>query len=392
MTNILEKIDSFVCKYKTIILIILLFPCFRTDAPKYFGIFYEIIFDYLVWPFAFIVIIDYFLIKKIKPSKLMCAFLLYQAWLVVDQLRIRWLTLYDYSFIARGIILGLLIEINVKGDFKKLIKAFLIIFECLIYINTITIVINLFNGTQHYADNFLGYYNNIIVFVYPAICVASLYIYSTKKWIRGCFLIFVSIVSVFLSLAATPRGALIASIAVFIFEFLLYKINKKEFVKLWPLVVIALLFNVFIVVIYREGLFPLLDNFIINILHRSTNFTGRSEIWDKAIELAKEASLFGFGYTPEIQIGSFVAAHAHNELLAMWIRYGLVGVGLYAVFSFIYIREIDRQNCSIIKIIFISLVFGIFLGFIADRMSRAYLYYIIFFFAYHFKTISENKE
>lgn len=383
MDTFLAKISNLINKYKSVLIVFLLVPSFYTGNEKYFGQLYGYIYYLLPWPILLFLLIDYFIIKKKKPSALMISFFVFHIWMILEQLRVSSYDYLNYCNIIRSISIVLIIEGYIDDSKKELLNALMIIFEVLLYLDSVSIIVNLINSDPK-GYTFLGWYNNIIVFTLPAICVAALYWMITKKKTRPIILCVVSVVITFLSSAATPKGSMIGFLGCLMVELLLlYKLKVKK-LRLWPWVLAALLFNVFIVFFYREGLVPVLDDFIINILHRSLTFSGRTYIWDDAIKTIMKSPIFGYGYVPLSPLGIDMAPHPHNEILNTWMRFGIIGVIMYSVFSYIYMNKIERMKTDHFKALFIALVFAIYLAFITDWISRSYLYYIIFFLAYHF--------
>ena len=369
-------------KFKPFFITVLLLPSFLTGNADLFGVFlYNIIFFYLLWVFFLFAVYNFHFIKKKKPSALFIIFLIWNLWMALEQLRCPWLDWHDYCNLIRGLLIVTVIETYVKDDSESLFKGCMFIFEFLLYFDLISVLHNISIGRPK-EHTFLGYYNNVIVFLFPAICVAAMYIKYKKKKIRPLLLILVSIVLAFLSSAGTPRGSMIAFLSLFLFEIIILKIFKR--VSIWPWAILALLFNFFVLFVYKEGMFPAMDSFIVDILHRSTDFTGRTFIWNEYIRMAKEAVIIGYGDTPILHVDANLSfPHAHNFYLNQIVEFGIIGLILYFVFSWFYINQIDKRENDIYKVLFISLVFGIFLSFITDYLTRWYLYCFVFFTAYN---------
>lgn len=93
-----------------------------------------------------------------------------------------------------------------------------------------------------------------------------------------------------------------------------------------------------------------LQNFgvILEILGRNATLTGRTDVWRFSWELVKERFWWGHGYASiwgakgtlsydmlMHQVG-WIPQHAHNGFLDLWLRVGIVGVGLF-LFSYLTI-------------------------------------------------------
>ena len=299
--------------------------------------------------------------------------MVFSLWMAVDRLRYYGFSIAPHRLSYYLIDAGLLIELLYKDDFENLLMALLCNCEIAIYIDTISKIYNLLNRMPK-EETFTGYYNNTLLFALPAICASVLYIKINKKYIRGIALIVASIVLCFLSTAGTPRGGILAFFMVILVESLLiYKLKATKKVRIWVWVLLAVAFNVFVLFLYRPGTISFLDSFITNVLHRSTDFTGRTRIWDIAIESIMAHPIIGAGY----KIFAPDMMHAHNMYLEILMEYGIVGLVLFAVFSYLYISEIDKKRDDFMKIIFVALIFSMFLSFIVDFYSRFHIYIIM---------------
>ena len=383
--TILNRIKEFFTSNKWPFISLLLMPCFFVNNVFLNPFLYDFLFSYLLWPFTIFAFYNFFFIKKKKSSVLLIVFFVFQLWMTVEQLRCSWLNWTHYCNILRSCLIALIIETYLKDDPVSLIKGSIFNFECAIYPCLISICINLAKGTPK-ADNFIGYYNNVIVFLLPAICIASIYIRLVKKTVRAYLLISVSILVAFLSTAATPRGSMIGFTGAVIIESVLFYVVKIKKLSVWPWYILALSFGVFLVFFYREGLFPLLEEFVVKVLHRSTNFTGRIDVWDKFIEVIMERPIFGYGDSPYFYINGLYIPHAHNYYLNTVVEFGLIGLVIYLIFSFIMLNGTEKKKDDFLKIIFIGLIFAVELSYITDFITRSYLYYFIFFIGFHYKT------
>lgn len=377
----LNRIKEFFTNNKWLLISLLLMPCFFVSNLFLSSFLYDLLFFYLLWPFTVFAFCNFFFIKKKKPSVLLIVFLIFQLWMTIEQLRCSWLNWEHYCNILRACLVVLIIETYLEDDLSNLIKGSIFNFECAIYPCLISICINILKGTPR-ADNFIGYYNNVIVFLLPAICIASLYICVIKKSIRAYTLIVVSVLVAFLSSAATPRGAMIGFLGALMVESFLFYVLKTKKISVWPWYVLAMAFGVFLVFFYREGTTPLLEEFIVKVLHRSTDFTGRLDVWDKYLEVIRERPIFGYGDSPYFYINNLYIPHAHNYYLNIVVEFGLIGLIIYLVFSAIMLCGIEKRKDDFIKIIFIALIFAVQLSYITDFITRSYLYYFIFFLGY----------
>ena len=355
-----------------VVYFLVFFSLFKYDSILEIPVFH---FIFITLPFYLCIILSvyFFFIKKKKPSILLISLMAFSLWMAVDRLRYYGFSIVPHRLSYYLIDAGLLIELFYKDDFENLLTALLCNCEIAIYIDTISKIYNLLNGMPK-EETFTGHYNNTLLFALPAICAAALYIKMSKKYTRATILIVTSVILCFLSTAGTPRGGILAFFMVVIVESLLfYKLKATKKIRIWVWVLLAIVFNVFVLFLYRPGTIAFLDSFITNVLHRSTDFTGRTRIWDVAIESIIAHPIIGTGY----KISAPDMMHAHNMYLEILMEYGIIGLALFAGFSYLYISEIDKKRDDFIKIVFVALIFSMFLTYIVDFYSRFHIYIIM---------------
>ena len=89
--------------------------------------------------------------------------------------------------------------------------------------------------------------------------------------------------------------------------------------------------------------------------------------------------IIGFGDSPMMYIGSYACPHAHNFLLNICVENGLIGLFIYAVFTYIYLARYENLKSDEFKAVLIACVFAIYLVFSVEAISRSFLFYIVFF-------------
>ena len=91
---------------------------------------------------------------------------------------------------------------------------------------------------------------------------------------------------------------------------------------------------------------------------KSPTLTGRSETWEKVIELAEQKPIFGWGWvshwTPWVEPfksldtkNGIQVMHAHNAWLDVWLQLGWVGVLFFAVLVLVTLQRVwcRAQRC-----------------------------------------------
>lgn len=85
---------------------------------------------------------------------------------------------------------------------------------------------------------------------------------------------------------------------------------------------------------------------VFSLVNRNASLSGRTEIWDRALDLIGDSLLFGYGIpVKEVAESSFGAfSTAHNMLLTITYYGGLIGLFLYLACFASAIRAIDAEN------------------------------------------------
>lgn len=112
--------------------------------------------------------------------------------------------------------------------------------------------------------------------------------------------------------------------------------------KLRPIIMIAAIVSIPIWLTGGE-----LFNWVLGLVGRSSDLTGRSVIWPYAVSLIQQRPLVGYGIgsAPSMTVFGFDAGHAHNGFLQLALELGLVGAALFvASFIVIVIRLIRRGS------------------------------------------------
>lgn len=396
MNNVMEKskfsIKSII-NNKWIIVALLFFPfIYKVWLPSGSSIYFL---DYIrdKWKlFSLLILIIMFIKRKKKPSKLLLTTLLLEIWtLIITVINNPNGIKETIVYISAVLSISLLIEIYMD-DIRSLLNGLMINFEVFLYLNFITII--LYHSTQGYngAHYLLGYYNTMMIYAYPAIALAIVYMYINKKYIRSSLLIVISILTILLAGGSTPLGSLLATIFAIAIGLLIYKKNIKINHYGLLLFVIAFLFCIFILFIFEGGKFKLLDFVIEEVLHRNTTFTNRLPIWKKAEEMFISNPL-GYGRETLIEAApGWFLVHAHNTYLTVLVFTGVIGFILFMAFNILVLLNIDKQNESVIKYLFIGLLFGIFISYVTEAYQKDYFFLIIYYLAFYLNTLTTRTN
>lgn len=371
-------------KYKWLVVFVLMFPFMKMSYFRTVMILTPI-YDVFRWLFTLILIYIYFFVKKKKPNKIMIFVFIMEIWVLVNVLIKLPNNFIDALKDALSILsVELIIEIF-KDDSKTLINGLMFNYEIAIYLELISLILYP-SGFHNDAVHFLGYYNIFIIYVIPALGVATLYYKKENKIIRPLLLTLASIACIILAKAATPLVALIGIIGVIIFEIAMGKLIVKHRTSLIPWATIALLGSLFVVFVYSGIHIDFIDNFIRNFLHRDITFSGRTFIWEEGFNLIKQKPITGYGFGTNIIVKGNTF-RGHNEIIHRTLNSGIIGLISFIAFNIVYIAKTEKYKNDIFKIIFVALSFGMFLTFITEAYTNIYLYYVLIFLYYNFDCI-----
>lgn len=262
-------------------------------------------------------------------------------------------------------ILGIcfIIEYGIRNDIKNFLNSFEFLLYLIIIINFITII--LFPGGMYTSHSvsfitklnwFLGFKNNQIIFIIPAIVISilnSYYVYNKLKF-RSIFLLIISITSLLMINSSTS----LVGIGIIIILLIYSNVNRKsKIINIYKLIGTYIAFFFGIALFRLQNLF---EYFIVDILGKNITFTGRIYIWDYVIDFIKSKPLIGYGvenanirYFKTTGIQSY---HAHNEILEIIYKSGFVGLLIVIYIYYLSMKELNKfKESKISKIISISI-------------------------------------
>lgn len=176
-----------------------------------------------------------------------------------------------------------------------------------------------------------GYDNYSAFFLYPMLSVILYYrnLRDGNIGLPGWGLMAAVVMTYMYTASMTAAGAGILMIGLFLIQRHWLTIRKVMEMK-WLLLGTAVLLVLICVFQIQNVLASLLDS-----MSKGVTLNSRTIIWDKAIKLIIQRPVFGHGsFTPE-QISEHIlygTTHAHNLLLEVLLRAGLVGAGGYVLF------------------------------------------------------------
>lgn len=370
----------------TALLFFLLLPCFK---PTYFTSINIINKLYTIMMIiSFITILFLYFIKRQKISKMSFLFITFEFWIILN-------TYFQGGDIKESIrnSINILIIILVldfySNNIKYIVNVLMVHFEICIYINLATMIIwpngmysqisDAYGITEEW---FLGWDNNFIIWLFPAVCIAILFAIYNKKKIRSQILIYSIIFTILYSWVATAAVGVFAII-------LLMKLPCIE--KIFtPVISFTCAFTIFILIVVVQN-FDFLSPIIEGILHKDMTFNSRIGIWNNAMIAIKNRWLMGYGVLSHNDMINYLgwntATHCHNHYLQILFQGGVISFINYLLIQVEAIKKLSiNWKSPVAKVISYS-IFAFNIMCITEPYNYA-LMYIVFILAEHNKILS----
>lgn len=251
------------------------------------------------------------------------------------------------------IVITFLIEVYMKKDYKVFIGYTSTILSCLVIINFISILMNPVNYYNNLTRvHFLGFDNDNVPVLLLAVYFNIFNIMLNKKG----KLVYLSIITAIISsILVWSANGIIGISMVMLYLLIIRKIWKKgsKVLNLKIYYSIALLFFVLVVLLRVQDHLSFL---IQDILNRDLTFTGRTYIWDYAIESISNNKIFGIGiYDFALRLSRTGVYHAHCTLLNITFEAGILG--LISYFSIWILSVVKSEKYKSNKYIYLTSYF-----------------------------------
>ena len=180
----------------------------------------------------------------------------------------------DMTPMFRMIALVLLVDLY-SNSIDNLASPIMLIFEIMVYYNLFTVLAGHVDAYGAYYGA-LGYDNDFTRYLLAAYIWALFYAFTKKKYIRAIVLI----IAIHFTLFYIWTGTGIVSILVMDI-LLIWRIRKLKKITILREYLIYLVITIIVVFLRLQNVFSFL---IVDLLHKDLTFTGRTNIWDKAID------------------------------------------------------------------------------------------------------------
>lgn len=217
--------------------------------------------------------------------------------------------------------------------------------------------------------NFLGIDNRLVFFFIPLIFVSVSYDILKKEKISVLTLTII-LLSLWSTISLWAVGGFLGIIILFLSVVFEEKLSKLKLLSLTNVLLLILFLNCAVVLLQAQFYF---EDFITEVLKKDVTLTGRTYLWDWAIESVLIYPTFGFGVQSEdfMRIVFNWVVHPHNMLLNYLITSGLFGTAIIFVMYFYLCSKVNIIQNSRLRILSILTVFTILFLSIADTLDSS---------------------
>lgn len=281
-----------------------------------------------------------------------------------------------------GFMLMLMIDMGLQRERESLLRGMTGAFEFWLYLNAFCIL--LFPNSIQAESGLPGWVLDIHVYyyrvVFPAIGMALLrYFVLGKAWrVRTIALIAVCLFTVVIQRGGTALLGFAMLIAMTVW------CARRALPRYLTPFVCTLGAVILFVLIHYFKLPELFSVFLEQYMGKSVTLTGRTELWEKVMQVIFKNPLTGVGYLPVAYTREFFGGwgytHTHNQMLEIMLHGGLVAVALYMGAVWFASKEAIRyRRSAAVKALTLTVNMFIFMG-VAEIFHNDPIYYALFIF------------
>lgn len=285
-----------------------------------------------------------------------------------------------------------------KEMFKKYIGVPVFVLELLTFINLLIIIIypeGLYNFGFARKYYLFDHVNITIRYLLPGCCLNIIrsYLYNKKIDVR-CI---AYLVVVGLTLLLTKSSTSLVGFSMFIVCMFLmskYKFMDKH-ITVFNVYSIAGLVSYLIIAVNIQQYF---SDFIYYVLHKDLTFTGRTTIWQNALDNIKIKPFLGYGRIPlESRYAILNASSAHNQFLILLFEGGLFLLFVTTCLMIFFTKKEKKLKDSKIRRILVSTIFSYFIMWITEPFSYTgtplmFLVWLILYNGYNLFSDQKSEE
>ena len=277
----------------------------------------------------------------------------------------------------------LLVDYGVRKQPRIFLKSFEIIFSVFLMFNVIT-VLKYPNGLYMnpasglWQNWFLGYKNSHILYIFPLVLVSFLNSLLDGKFVtsRNVIIMILSFLNIIIVQSSTSY-TMIIGIVVYILCYRMLNKSTKFHAKNYFYTYIT---SFTLITVLRISNW--LRFIVVNLFKKDLTFTGRTKIWDLAIEQILNKPILGHGEKTFVYNTNYNVriTSTHSELLEIFFKTGLVGglVYLFLIWKsaknlYQYREKMISKYLAITLLIF--LIMTLFEAYTLDKCMYLFMVY-----------------
>ena len=282
----------------------------------------------------------------------------------------------------------LLIQTGIRHAPRKMIRALYHMYAANVVINFILWLIlqnGLYMADDEEAQFWLGNENVFIVTMLACLCCGYLYILLMGKKLTAdyVFLHILCVLQLLIMWSVTSMIGILIYTVLFLFQFVRrsrWFLSLRHYILIW----IGSFFFFTVFRLHKKTLKWLIKG----ILHKSLSLTKRTKLWKRLLKRFRKHPVLGYGVlTPDrfrkmVHTKNMHWVHAHNYILELLIKGGLLGIGVFFLALFWVERKLAScRNAPCARIITITLAsyMAIFCG---DCFEMRTPFYVILTLGY----------
>ena len=278
-------------------------------------------------------------------------------------------TLSYYQVFLPVAAMALLIELAIIYKGYALLDA-VAVFRIYLYINFLLIIL-FRQGVSGPERWLLGYRNMQSWTILPVVTLLVIRAFWKfgKLDIVTVLDLMISLITLIVIKSATSWVGAFVYLIFFCISLICYKKRKAipGIINLFDGLAVSVLFFAGIVVFKLQAVF---EPLIVSVFHRDISFTGRTRVWDMALQYIREHWLVGAGYLKRAEYiklfpdDVFQYPHPHNYFLSLLMQGGIVLLGIVTIgFVISGIRLWKNRDCLAANLLLAFLLSILVMGF-----------------------------
>ncbi|MBR2166587.1 MAG: O-antigen ligase family protein [Paludibacteraceae bacterium] len=253
-----------------------------------------------------------------------------------------WIAIWNFMLMA---------ELYWSRDFIRHLYHIGILFSILIYLNTFLYI--LFPHGLWFDTEWIGYgeknrylfgnYNQTGLIGLVCLLTWGTYTVLSGRGYLNMYCLIINVLAVVVAMGSKTSSVGILLVAGF---YMMRRFIKHPFRWIFSF---ALFYILFFVLIVWQGKdlqdWPLLSDFVVNVLHKDTSFSSRIYLWMNSVKLIIESPIIGYGARNiDWMVENVHGSGPHNLWLMMLLEGGIVSLTLLIVLLTIIFRTLRKQR------------------------------------------------